>query len=200
MESKMVINWGSLLSAFAGGSLTLLGTLFFYWLDQRKQKNREKELVHGLLQALHDEHETLWNTYNERVGVNIEALPPDQPFICYWGVFQEYFTVYNSNAFLIGKIANNDLRKSIIETTIKARGLIDSFRLNNDFVYKYEQAFLLAFQTNEDKHNQLVEIHRKTLIKYAEKLKQGHQDQKERVQNLLREFRKQGVLSTKPKA
>lgn len=195
----MTIDWNSLLSsgigAVIGSMLTLVAVLVAHLLEQRKQNQKDRRTVHGVLQAIHDEIETLWDTYSERAGAHLEALQPGKPLDMYWAISQEYFTVYNNNAFLIGKVSDHDLRKSIVATYTKARGLIDSFRLNNELVHKYEQAALLARETNTDIHKQIMHIHHAALVKYAEQLKLIHQELKEKVQHLLRELRKQGVLA-----
>ena len=80
----------------------------------------------GILQAIHDEIETLWDNYMDGIGHHTEALADGQPLNIYYPVTQEYFTVYNTNAFFIGRIRDHDLRKLIVSTYSKARGLIDS--------------------------------------------------------------------------
>lgn len=102
------------------------------------QKQNQQKLIKGFLQAIHDEIETLWEIYEADMGVQLEALHDGNPLLVYYPVMQEYFTVYNTNGFLIGHVEDPDLRKLIIQVYSKARGLIDSYKMNNDMVGKLE--------------------------------------------------------------
>lgn len=106
-----------------------------------------------------------------------------------------YFTIYNANAFFIGKIKDHDLRKKIVATYSKARGLIDSFRMNNELVQKYEYAFVLAQESQTPIHQTTAQARYQSLIQYSEALKIRHAELKSIVSELLRHLRKEGVLS-----
>ncbi len=189
----------NLISSVVGGVIAGAATLFGVYLthkhDLEKQKINEAAVVKGVLQAIHDEIETLWNRYQDEVGVRIETLPANSPFAMYYPVGQDYFTVYTANAFLIGRIEDNDLRKGIVTTYTKARGLVDSFRFNNDLNNKYEHWVSLA---NQQPGNVVYVSTMKNclsnLIKYADQLKKEHNDLKINVNNLLRMLHKKGVL------
>ena len=198
MDWNVVLSTG--VGALIGSALTLIATVVAHNLERKKQKQEENRLIFGFLQSVHDEIETLWDTYIEKVGSHVEALQPGQPFEYYWPITQEYFTVYNNNAFLIGRIKDHDLRKLIVSTYSKARGLIDSYRLNNELVHKYEQAVLLHQETNQAVHASHVNARLQALVTYATSLKQSHMEVKSQVQELLRELRKKGVLSQNDEA
>lgn len=183
------------LGAFIGSVLTLVATFVAHHLTSKVKDKKEKALLHGLLQGIHDEIETLWEAYLDSVGNRVETLGENQPLNFYWPVTQEYFTIYNNNAVLIGRIQDHDLRKEIVATYTKARGLIDSFRLNNELVNKYEYAYWLYQETNNEIHRVSVEAHQRSLVEYAKQLKKGHEEIKGKVSGLLRALRKQGVLS-----
>jgi hypothetical protein len=195
----MGIDWNTLLlsgmGALIGSALTLLATYLSHHWEVSKQKERDKQLLKGILQAMHDEVVTLWDAYMDGIGHQIEALPDGKPLNMYWPVTQEYFTVYNTNASIIGRIQDHDLRRLIVSTYTNARGLIDSYRLNNDLVQKHERAVLIFQETNNPTHKANAVAYYGSMVEYAGKLKKRHQAIKHQTQQLLRALRKEGVLS-----
>lgn len=148
-----------------------------------------------MLQAIHDEIETIWERYQETMGSQIDTLKDNQPLNLYYPLVSDFFTVYNGNSFLIGRIPNNDIRKQIIKTYTLAKGMVDSFRLNNDLVHKLETANKIFQETNAEIHKQHATAHLSTLITYAKAIKQSHISLRSETSQLLRELRKSGVLS-----
>jgi hypothetical protein len=194
----MDVDWYNVLlcgiSALIGSTVALVTVYLSHRWEVSKQKEQDARTLMGLLQAVHDEIETLWDLYMEGIGHRLEELPNGQALSTYYPVTQEYFTVYNTNAFFIGRIRDNDLRKLIVSTYSKARGLIDSYRLNNDLVQKHEHAYWLFLQTNSPVHEVAVQGRLQALVNYAAALKRLHEDVKRQVQDLLRALRKERVL------
>lgn len=195
----MQINWDALwssgLGALLGSVIALVATYVSHRLQRSHQQENEDRLLHGILQAIHDEIETLWDNYMDNIGNRLEALADAQPLNLFWPVTQEYFTVYNTNAFFIGRVQDHDLRKLIVSTYSKARGLIDSYHLNNDLVQKHEHAFWMFQETQNQIHQANAASRYKALADYAKALRKGHTEVKTQVQMLLRELRKKGVLN-----
>ena len=195
----MEIDWNTLLlsgiGALIGSALTLLATYLSHHWQVSKQKETDEQLLKGILQAMHDEVVTLWNAYMDGIGHQIEALPEGKALNMYWPVTQEYFTVYNTNAFFIGRIQDHNLRKLIVSTYTNARGLIDSYRLNNDLVQKHEHAALIFQETNNPIHKANAVAYYASMVEYAGKLKKRHGEMKHQTRDLLRALRKEGVLS-----
>jgi len=183
------------LSGLVGGICVLIGVYVTHKLSESKRHNEQADIIKGVLQGLHDEIETLWEIYTERVGKIVETLQDGQGFEGYWVVSQDYFTVYSSNAHLIGQITDVDLRKEIISTYTIAKSLLDTFRMNNELVSRLEQSSLLANETNKEEHKQEVIMRRQQVALYAAGLKQIHADLKTRTSSLLRSLRKYGVLN-----
>lgn len=178
-----------------GGLCTLLGVLLAYKLAERKRRKQEAELLQGVLQGLHDEIETLWDMYTDRVGSQLETLPEGQGLEFYWAARQDYFTVYTSNCHLIGRITDVDLRKEIISTYATAKSLIDTFEMNNQLVSWLEEARILARETQNETHIQQIALRREQVASYAVGLKAIHEDLKTKTSGLLRRLRKLGVLN-----
>ena len=131
------------------------------------------------------------------IGRNLEVLEGNKPVNFYYPLTQEYFTVYNTNAFLIGQIEDHDLRKLIVTTYTKARGLIDAYRLNNELLAKYEHWYWTSLQSGHPTHKKIAEEKYRALVDYAKTLKELHNDLSTNTKELLRALRKKGVLVEK---
>jgi hypothetical protein len=153
--------------------------------------------VNGFLQAVHDEIETLWTGYQSNVGNRLEALVDGQPFLYYYPVTQDPFTVYNTNAFLIGRVSDPDLRRLIVMTYARGRGLLESFRLNNDYVGKFDHWHLMSGQPgiNGEFCKNNAQTYWNSAQQYAKSLKIAHSEVKSLQEQLLRTLRQMGVTT-----
>ncbi|MCD6262226.1 MAG: hypothetical protein J7J52_04315 [Deltaproteobacteria bacterium] len=201
MDFNSVTFWSAIAGAVIGGTITgffaILATNRSYQHQKRHAEENEEKLINGLLQAIHDEIETIYERYQETMGSKLESLKAGEGLAFYYPLVSDFFTVYNGNSFLIGRIPDNDLRKNIITTYTLAKGMVDSFRLNNDLVSKFEFANKVYQETQQDIHKQQAALHYAALVEYANVLKEGHFKLKNEIMNLLRELRKKGVLSEK---
>ncbi len=193
------MDWGNLVSgligAVVGGIATLVGAKWQLSSAEKGQEEREDRHHAAILRAIHDELETLWEQYLLTVGNAILALPANQPFRAYWPVSNDYFVVFNSNAVFIGHLRDDDLRKSLIVAYSRAKGLIDSFRLNNGLVERFENAHSIALQNPTPATQNIAGSHLSVLTQYAGVLKQGHTMLETSVNDALRRLRKAGVLA-----
>jgi hypothetical protein len=73
--------------------------------------------------------------------------------------------------------------------------MVDSFKLNNDLVSKWEFSEKLYAESQLEVHKQQAIAHHSALVDYATSLKEGHVSFKAEVNDLLRELRKNGVLN-----
>ena len=190
--------------AIVGGGLTGYFTLRAADKSHRQaldvQKQNQKKIVKGFLQAVHDEIETLWETYQSGIGVQLEALKDGYALLAFYPVTQDYFTVYSSNGFLIGHVEDADLRKLIVQVYSKARGLIDSYKMNNDMLGKLEFWANLHKETNNPVHKQNEQGQLTAMQLYAKRMKKSHAEVKEFSGQLLRRLRKMGVISEPDKS
>ncbi|MDD3597178.1 hypothetical protein [Sulfuricurvum sp.] len=197
MESLTISGIYGIIGAIIGGGFTLIGTYYTFKNQREQASENEKKIMQSLLQAIHDELETINERYQETVGSRIESLEEGKGLTFYYPLVSDYFSVYNGNTFLIGRIENNDLRKQIIKTYTLLKGMVDSFRLNNDLVQKFEHSNKIFDETQSDVHRQHAIAHHMSLVEYAKTLQKGHQSLKQEMSILLRSIRKQGVLSEK---
>lgn len=75
--------------------------------------------------------------------------------------------------------------------------MVDSYRLNNDFVSNWEFSERLFAESQNEVHKKQAIAHYHALVEYAKTLKEAHKSLKQEVSNLLRELRKNGVLNEK---
>lgn len=201
----MSFDWSIFGSAITGAIIGGLLTGYFALKTTKKahenqleQVNQnEKKLIQGLLQAIHDEVETVFERYQENMGAKLESLKDGEALLLYYPLVSDFFTVYNGNSFLLGRIPDNDLRKQIIKTYTLAKGMVDSYRLNNDLNQKFEHWHQVFQESKNEIHQQKAAAQFGALVEYAKTLKTNHQEVKTEIAQLLRSLRKYGVLSEK---
>jgi uncharacterized membrane-anchored protein YhcB (DUF1043 family) len=186
---------GAIIGGVIAGYFALESTKRSFQNQQQHSDENEEKLIRGLLQAIHDEIETVYDRYQETMGSRIESLSDNGALAVYYPLVSDFFSVYNGNSFLVGRIPDNDLRKQIIKTYTLAKGMVDPFRLNNDLVQKFELSNKIYEETQQEVHKKHAVAHYASLMEYAKVLKQGHQNLKQEVSILLRSLRKHGVLS-----
>ncbi|MFC6308069.1 hypothetical protein E2553_33265 [Paraburkholderia dipogonis] len=194
MSSDWVSALMGLVGAIIGGLCTLMGVRQQLAAGTVEQKRRETNHHRAILQALHDELETVSEVYKSSIGNQIGALPKGQPFLYFWPVSSEYFSVYHSSAVFIGHLKDNDLRKALIQTYTYAKALIDSFRLNNGFVEKHQQVAFITNQAPTDANRQTLQATYQQLVLYAGVLQESHKRLERSIDDTLRRLKKAGVL------
>jgi len=185
---------GSIVGGLITGLFSLRAVKMSEIADREKREQTDAKILKGLLQALHDELDSLFAIFQERIGAQVDALPDGQPLALYFPITNDFFTVYNANAHLIGRIENNDCRKALVQTYVMAKGLVDSFRMNNDMLSKFEHWHTLSEETNNPVHKQNAQNQYNALIAYAFGIKKIQADTKKSLAELMRMFHKQGVL------
>jgi hypothetical protein len=132
----MAFDWNTVVSAasgfvgaLVGGWCTLRATEALNKHSDAKQADAEEATIKGFYQAVYAEIDALWTRYYETTGRPLENSPQHSAFEFYYPVYHDYFTVYTSNAHLIGKIADPDLRHAIVKSYTLARGMLDKLPL-----------------------------------------------------------------------
>jgi len=189
----------SVISAVIGGIIagyfSLRATNQSHANQKEIAEHNELQIIKSLLQAIHDELETVFESYQTTMGNRLESLQDGQPLFCYYPLISDFFNVYNGNTFLIGRIKDHDLRKNIIKTYTLGKGMIDSYRMNNDLVQKTEHWNFVYAETQQQIHLDRLRAQEQGLIAYAKTLKTQHFILKENVNMTLRALRKSGVLT-----
>ncbi len=176
----------ALIGAVIGGGITGYYTLKATdkaIRDQNaKELRRDEKEIDNLLDALGVELHALWGFHMRRIGERIEHLPDGQPLEFYYPLTQDYFTIYNSNAAMIGRIKDAALREAVVVCYNKCKKVVDGFKYNNELVREYRDlhdassAPSIAARTNAKL---------KELIDYARVIKEDHFELKGYVEKLL---------------
>jgi hypothetical protein len=169
---------GALVGGFIAGYFSLVAMRRTFKQEKEKAKEQDQKVEFGLLQALHDEMDILWERYNATMGAQLEALQDNQALLFYYPVGQDYFPVYRGNTFLISRIRNNDLRRLIVCVYTKANGMVDSFRMNNELVGKHDYWNSIFQNSKQEKDRQTAIQFYQRCVDYSKKLKSSHLDLK----------------------
>ena len=73
MDSDTLISTG--VGSLIGSAVALIATYFSHKWQTDEQKQKEAQIVKGVLQGIHDEIETLWEAYMDGAGSHIDTLP-----------------------------------------------------------------------------------------------------------------------------
>ena len=179
---------GAVIGAFIGGFFTLAGALVAHSLENRRDTQKEKRQLKGVLQAFHTELKTLWERYSITVGSKLEDLQDRDPLLLYWPITQDYFTIYSSNAGRIGEIEDPKLRSLIVAAYTKGRGLVDSFRMNNELNSRYEHFSLMANSTRSQNDIANQNAYLEAMKIYSSTLKEQHKELKILIDDLLQQL------------
>lgn len=194
MENILKFLNSQFISAFFGG---LIGGLFTYLgvrktieNEQKKIQDAEKSEVRAFCKAIQTELECILKRYLSSIGDTLGLHKKDQPFNGYYNVSEDYFTVFNSNAHLLGKIADDSLREQIVMVYTNTKGHLDSLRLNNGLLISFEQSFEKFIKTrdkaDETKKNNNID----QLKSYGNVLLESHSSLVPQIESLIRELKK----------
>ncbi|MHB1657674.1 MAG: hypothetical protein ACYCSZ_15065 [Burkholderiales bacterium] len=102
-------------------------------------------------------------------------------FSRYYPITQNYFIILDRNAHLIGRIEDNEIRNAIIKGYGMMKGLVDSFKFNNDLVNKFENMGHIFNKTRAVQDANVFIFRIDMLYKYLYKLKIAHERIKREV-------------------
>ena len=199
LDSKeaIIALMGAMVGSLLGGVFALIGGFFSNQLEICRENKREKRELKAVLQGFHSELKALWERYIDSVGKEIENLPADEPWLKYWSITHDYFILFNSNASMIGKIQNEELREKIIFVYIRAKGIIDSFRMNNELNQKVENLAFTIEQLGNGPLRSQANVSQKAYLKgmssYANTIKKQHYELKEALEDLLPKLKKASI-------
>jgi hypothetical protein len=135
-------DWSNFFSALAGGGIAGVATLWaqkMYAEEQRKREEKaEATLIRGFVQAIADEVKSIWDRYNLEIGPSLRNLKDGETAIPF-PLHQSYFSVFDTNASLVGRIPEIELREQIISTYIEAKGFVDSMHYYERMVTAYDE-------------------------------------------------------------
>ena len=207
----------ALIGVIAGGLITGYFSLKSVdkALEGQKELNKEdqRKIILGVLQAVYEEiyalqnqlnevAESYWEEFEERRKNGTGAI-----FSCRLSVSQDYLAIYRSNANLIGQIEPEELRRQIVKVYTALQALIEQYRLNTmllnecrEAVANFKEAdFRWKAVINRLKERGVrekeIEVNLKRILHndifseletYAPELKKGHNDFEDLTKELFR--------------
>lgn len=117
--------------------------------------------------------------------VSIEAAPVGKPYEGLFTASQDYFTVYHKNAELVMQLDDSELRRKIIQTYIRAKGLLDMLSMNRLYLERYHYLQSTFLKTKNGTVQAEFEDYQQALIKIAAELKKADADFKITACHLL---------------
>lgn len=130
----------AILGAIIAGGAAVASVLLSAKKSRELEQEKERQEVSNLRKALLTEIDTLMLRYMDGMGKMLEAHPSNEPLAIVYPAYQRYFVVFEENAHLIGKIPDDRERELIVGCYNAAKGLLDSYRLNNSMTEKWNYA------------------------------------------------------------
>lgn len=174
LRNLVMLDFGS---AVIGGSFTLIGVIINEYFVKKRNILEEKEKTKNFVESINLEVNTLWDLYLKNIGKTLELHNEKEPFFFTYYAKQDYFLLYSKNTNQLGSIENKELREIIVRIYVKAKALLDTYQLNNEFIEKHE---LYHTTKNEDMRIGYYEA----LTEGAPSLKEIHFDLKNEVETL----------------
>lgn len=129
----------SLLGAFVGGMFSIAASRRAELRDRDKERRLAEREIQNLLDAIEVELEALWGFHYRRLGSLLETMPDDALIELYYPITNDYFTIYNSNAVMIGRIRDGALRAAIVVVYNKCKKVAQTFAYNNALFTEYQE-------------------------------------------------------------
>jgi len=148
------------------------------------QHAAQSATVRGVLLGIRAEIVTLWDIYAAEFGVVLEELSDGEAFWYHYPLHQNYFSVYESNAPLLGQIPDDSIRNAIVTTYLKGRGLIDSHLYNNQLLEKHGALQRVRDETGSAKYAEQIDASLANLNEYGTFIKQSYFEMKVLVSDL----------------
>jgi hypothetical protein len=114
----------AVIGAVIGGGATVWAQITSARIQRKREEIAEATLIRGFIQSIADEINSVWNRYNVEIGPHLKGLPDDQVARVF-PLHQSYFVVFDSNASLVGRIPDKELRERIISTYVEAKVYVD---------------------------------------------------------------------------
>jgi hypothetical protein len=154
----------------------------------RMQQTAQNAIVRGVLMGIRAEITTLWRIYTSQFGTIFEQLNDGEALFYHYPLHQNYFSVYESNAPVFGQIPDDDVRKAIVTTYLRAHGVIDSHHCNNQMIEKYGALQRLRDETKSSRYNGQIDAELASLKEYGRFMKQNYFEMKALVRDLTQKI------------
>jgi hypothetical protein len=181
------MNWNTLASTLLGALITYSAILLTQSIELWKRKRTHDALIDALLHALQEEVETLLEIARMNAP-STETVPDGKPYERLFTAKQDYFTVYHANVALVMQIKNAELRRSILKTYLRAKGLLDSASMNRLYLERYHYLQSTFLKTRDPSAQSASENYGQMLIQIAAQLRRADTEFRVAATRLLELF------------
>jgi hypothetical protein len=168
----------ALIGAFLGGVLAGLFALLAVEKQEKVSRklvaDEDEAMITATVRAMMAELDVIYERYQATVGGLLEKLEEGKAFIYFFPVFSDFFTIYNTNAHVIGRIRSAELRSKFVKTYVLSKGLVDSFVLNNKMLEEFATADAVARANGNAAQKDTAHAALMSLEMYGGQLKQMH--------------------------
>lgn len=185
------------IAAYVGAQTTLRATNKAHQDALDLQTQKDSAQIKGVLQALHAELSCLWFMYESEFGEDMEKLEPADPFVNYFKLGENYFSIFDSNSVFIGKIPDPKLRQSMVLAYLRLKSLVDSHHLNNRLQDEHTQLKNLKGKSEDRNDKALIEEAYTDWKDYSQQLKTTYLVAKQAVNATLQLLEQSGMLPSK---
>lgn len=177
-----------LIGALLGGLTTLLASWWQHHLEKKRNEIENNKSINATIEAIKTELVCLLERYDQTIGKLVETLKDNESFLYYYYATEDYFTIYNQNSSLIGQISDACLRKNIISVYINIKGLLETYKINNGLIDKYQYYKNLFLETENKIYEQQRQAYHTSLLDYFPYIKEGHDQTKVLGTQLIRDI------------
>lgn len=125
-----------IVAILAGIAGTLLGVWLGHYLSSRREEAIDRRQTLASLKSIQAEIRAIWAAYMKGPGKDIEgriSATTKGPLGRYSAVPDSFFTVYDKNAQILGKLGDDRLTESVVLAYQRMIGLFGAIGLNNEF-------------------------------------------------------------------
>lgn len=166
------MKWNTLVSTLLGALITYSAILLTQAIELWKRKRAHESSIGALLQALRDEVESLLEMARMNAP-SMDDVPDGKPYERLFAANQDYFTVYHANVPLVMQIKEPELRRSIFETYLRAKGLLDTVTMNRLYLERYHYLQSTFLKTRDPSAQSASENYQQMLIRIAAQLRRA---------------------------
>ena len=185
----LIAFFGALLGSIVGGRIGARATLKAVQESHNQtlalEQQKQNAMISSVLLGIRAEIKAVWKRYEEEFGPLIEQVREGKALSVNYPVYQNYFTVYESNCSLIGQISDQELVEAIVTTYITAKSIMDTHILNNQLIKELKDLKRRPFdpQTQPSNLPQIIQAER-DLKQCAHYFETYYEDMKTRVPQL----------------
>ncbi|NRO99420.1 hypothetical protein GWC77_26410 [Paraburkholderia sp. NMBU_R16] len=169
------LNTASDIAAWVQGVGSLLAIIAAVWIYARQYEDKkvaDEAEIRAFVESIRDEVKATWGAYCIEMHSAVKSLEPGEYFNMIYPVSVDAFSIYNASAHMVGKVDDPELRSMIVGTYVQAKGLINSFLLNNELLAEYKSLSRAYGLPNREA---VLNAQLLILQSYASKLKERNQ-------------------------